>query len=240
MKHFFLLFALLTCSCLSAQKKDIYQINVKTLIVHAKPSPDSRTIGELTKGDVIAILSEANNWYLIEFGKKTGYILGPSLDQGEFWTKGTSSVNEPGRAICKDFENLYDPKLNNYFQINAGKDRDLVIKLMQKNSRGDRCIRSVYVEANSETMIRNIPEGNYYVKVAYGNNWKLIMTNNICYGKFTDNAIYELGEDIFDFHVTKTATGYQVPSYQLTLEIITENADGTTLENQISEEEFNN
>lgn len=221
-------------------QKDIYQINVKSLSVHAKADPDSRIVGELKKGDAFVLISVQDNWHEIEFGKKTGFILGPSLNQGEFWTKRAGSAGETTKAICEDFESIYDSKLNNYLQINAGNDRDIVIKLMQQNPGGDKCIRSAYVEAGNEMKIRNIPEGTYYVKVAYGNNWKVTRHNNICYGKFSDSAIYEKGADLFDFSVTKTDNGYQVPSYQLTLEIITNNPDGKVVENQISEEEFNN
>ena len=47
---------------------------------------------------------------------------------------------------------------------------------------------------------------------------------------------------MFDFSIVKTEKGHQVPSYQLTLEIIVDNPDGEkkVVENQISEEEFNN
>lgn len=228
------------CVSLSAQTKEIYQINVKHLNVHAKANQKSKVVGELKMGDAIVILSEEDNWYEIEFGKKNGYILGPSLDQEEFWTKRLTATNLPTKAVCEDFEKQVDLKLNNYLQINTGKGRDVVIKLMKKRGSSDQCIRSIYVDANSEKKIRNIPEGIYYVKVAYGNNWKLANTNNICYGKFTNNAIYEKGEDLYDFSVTKTSNGYQVPSFQLTLEIITDNPDGMSLENQISEEDFNN
>ena len=242
MKQILTIITVFICSYLSAQTNDIYKLHVKNLIVHDGPSEESKTIGELKRGDAIVILAEErDNWYQIQFGKKKGYILGPSLDQEEFWTLQVTANKGPTKAVCEDFENLYDPKLNNYLQINTGDGRDVVIKLMQKNASGSKCIRSIYIDANSETKIRNIPEGKYYVKVAYGNRWSLDISNNICYGKFNDNAIYEKSEEIYDFHITKTANGFQVPSYQLTLEIISDNKEGeSTLDNQISEEDFNN
>ena len=225
------------------QSQDIYQINVKSLVVHSKPEAKSKVIAKLSKGDAFVILSIKDNWHEIKFGKKTGYILGPSLNQNEFWSKRASSnSNAPTKEICDDFTPKHNYDLNNYFQLNAGADRDIVVKLMKKSSSKDICIRSLYVEANEEVKMRNIPEGLYYVKVAYGNNWKLRDINNICYGKFEANAIYEKGVDLFDFSVIKTEKGHQVPSYQLALEIIVDNPDGVkkVVENQISEEEFNN
>jgi len=223
------------------QAQDVYQINVKSLVVHSKPKAESKVVGELKKGDAFVIISVNNEWHEIKFGTKTGFILGPSLNQSEFWTKRVASTEKDAKGVCNDFTPKYNYDLNNYFQFNAGEGRDIVVKLVKKNNGGtDECIRSIYVEANSELKIRNIPEGVYYVKVAYGNAWSLRNINAICYGKFEENAIYEKGADLFDFSVVKTDKGHQVPSYQLTLEIISNNPDGKVVENQISEEEFNN
>ncbi|MDH5474860.1 MAG: SH3 domain-containing protein [Cyclobacteriaceae bacterium] len=235
---FFLI--LMIASIAYGQNQDVYQINVKSLVVHSKSNSDSKVIGRLNKGDAFIILSAKDDWHEIKFGGKTGYILGPSLNQSEFWTKRASSKEVTTKMICEDFTEQYDQKLNNYLQVNAGADRDLVIKLIKHSSSNDDCIRSIYVEAGGEVKIRNIPEGKYYVKVAYGNNWKIDTINGICYGKFDSNAIYEKGADLFDFNIVKTEKGHQVPSYQLTLEIITNNPEGKVVENQISEEEFNN
>lgn len=222
------------------QNQDIYQINVKSLVVHSKANSESKIVGKLNKGDAFVILSVKDDWHEIKFGEKKGYILGPSLDQSEFWTKRATSKSEKTKVVCEDFTSQFDQKMNNYLQINAGTGRDLVVKLMKQSPTEDVCIRSIYIDANSEIKIKNIPEGNYYVKAAYGNNWKLNNINGICYGKFETDAIYEKGADIFDFNIIKTEKGHQVPSYQLTLEIITSNPDGKVVENQISEEEFNN
>lgn len=240
MRHLGILLIFFASSSAFSQTQDIYQINVNSLVVHNKPDADSKVIATLKKGDAFVILSISDNWHEIKFGKKEGYILGPSLNQDEFWSKRATSNNAPTKETCDDFTPLHNYDLNNYFQINAGSDRDIVVKLMKQSKSDDICIRSTYIDANTETKIRNIPEGIYYVKVAYGNNWKIRNINSVCYGKFETNAIYEKGADLFDFKVVKTESGYQVPSYQLTLEIITDNPDGKVVENQISEEEFNN
>jgi len=241
MRAFLITFLIYTATYSFVQAQDVYQINVKTLVVHSKPEAESKVVGELKKGDAFVILSVNKEWHEIKFGKKTGFILGPSLNQSEFWTKRVAATEKDIKGVCDDFTPKYNYDLNNYFQLNAGEGRDIVVKLMKKNNGGkDECIRSVYVEANSELKIRNIPEGVYYVKVAYGNGWELRNINSICYGKFEQDAIYEKGVDLFDYNVVKTDKGHQVPSYQLTLEIISNNPEGKVVQNQISEEEFNN
>lgn len=240
MRFLLFLFFLMIAAIGNGQNQNIYQINVTSLVVHSKANSESKIVGKLNKGDAFVILSVKDDWHEIKFGEKKGYILGPSLNQSEFWTKRASSKDKKTKKVCEDFTNQFDQKLNNYLHLNTGADRDLVIKLMKQSPSGDTCIRSIYIESNSEVKIKNIPEGNYYVKAAYGNNWKLNNINGICYGKFENEAIYEKGADLFDFNIVKTEKGYQVPSYQLSLEIITNNPDGKVVENQISEEEFNN
>ena len=53
-------------------------------------------------------------------------------------------------------------------------------------------------------------------------------------------ALYERGEEILDFRLEETSTGYIVPSYELKLDVVTTDYSMNNFRtNNISEEEFN-
>ena len=131
-------------------------------------------------------------------------------------------------------------EINNYLDIKVGAGTDVVIKLMERES--DRCVRYVYVNRSSNYILRNIPEGEYYLKIAYGKNWYSKVENHFCEGKFLSNAIYEMGKDNLDFNLKYYADGrgYDVPSYRLSLDVYNSDAMNSFSSERISESEFNN
>ncbi len=98
------------------------------------------------------------------------------------------------------------------------------------NLQTNKCIRYVFINSGSNYKIRNIPEGKYYLKIAYGKEWFSKVENEHCIGKFLRNPLYEKGDDIMDFDLQKASYGYNVSSYQLKLDVIS---------SPTSEEEFN-
>jgi hypothetical protein len=76
-------------------------------------------------------------------------------------------------------------------------------------------------------------------KIAYGKNWYSKSTGGKCLGKFTSNQIYEKGEDILDFNLQRTKDGYNIPSFKLQLDVISNSANNSFSSQQISEDEFN-
>ena len=107
------------------------------------------------------------------------------------------------------------------------------------NLNTEKCVRYVFINSGSTYTIRNIPEGRYYLKIAYGKNWLSIVENGQCIGKFIRNPMYEKGEDIMDFNIKNTAQGYSIPSFKLELDVLSTGVNNSFNSKNISESEFN-
>lgn len=138
---------------------------------------------------------------------------------------------------CYGLENQIEITKNN-LDIKVGNNSDVVIKLI--NFENDKCIRNVYIKSDSNYIIKNIPEGIFYLKIAYGKDWisKSFNSDFSCYGKFLTNAVYEKSDDIMNFYNKKTNKGIEIPSYSLNLDINLDGMTNTTNTKIINEEEF--
>lgn len=127
--------------------------------------------------------------------------------------------------------------LDNYLEVYVGGVTDAVVKVVEYYT--ETCVRCVFVANRTRYRIRNIPEGEYYLKVAYGRSWFSKFENGKCVGKFLRSPLYEKGEDILDFSVQHRDDGYSIPSFKLELSVIeTEDMDNFDTHG-ISEDEFN-
>ncbi|TAH22184.1 MAG: J domain-containing protein [Cytophagales bacterium] len=127
--------------------------------------------------------------------------------------------------------------IDNYLEVHVGGGTDVAIKVM--NLQTEKCIRYVFINNGSTYKIRNIPEGVYYLKIAYGKDWFSKVENEQCVGKFIRNPMYEKGSDLMDFSLQHTSDGYRIPSFQLKLDVIATNTVNTFSSQDISESEFN-
>jgi hypothetical protein len=107
------------------------------------------------------------------------------------------------------------------------------------NKKTNKCIRYVFINSNSSFYIRNIPEGIYYLKIAYGKNWMSKIEDGKCVGKFTSNPSYEEGKDEMDFTIRETYDGLSIPSFELSLDVVASNSLNKFSSQNISENEFN-
>jgi len=127
--------------------------------------------------------------------------------------------------------------VSNYLEVSVGGGTDVSIKVMDINS--EKCIRYVFINSGSTYNIRNIPEGRYYLKIAYGKHWVSKSENGKCIGKFTSNQLYEKGQDVLDYYLQYTDGGYSVPSFKLQLDVISTGTSNSFNSQNISETEFN-
>ena len=110
------------------------------------------------------------------------------------------------------------------------------------------CIRVTYITNGDSCFIRNIPEGIYYLKIAYGSD---VRRENLA-GKptvrFTQNAFFKKGDDLLDFHLQEAGTevvgnavymNYKIPIYSLFLDVIADTVSSQFDSHAISEETFN-
>lgn len=129
-------------------------------------------------------------------------------------------------------------KVDNYLEINVGLGTDVAVKVM--NSKTNDCIRYIFINRGSTYKAKNIPEGTYYLKIAYGKDWVSKVINGRCQGQFIKNPLYQKGEDILDFNLIPSEEGYSVPSFKLSLDVKETDVSNSFDSENISESEFNN
>lgn len=95
---------------------------------------------------------------------------GPTPSQQKLIDAGWRTNETPGEELSEDFgiKPVYGTQ-DNYFDITMGSGCNMAVKIMDLNT--DKCIRYVYVAENSTTTVHEIPQGIYYLKLAYGNDW---------------------------------------------------------------------
>ena len=136
---------------------------------------------------------------------------------------------------CYNFIPKYSD-IDNSLKISVGGGTDVAVKLI--NLENNECIRYVFVNSGTTYEINKIPEGKYYLKIAYGKDWLSRIDKGRCVGKFIRNPNYEKGLDILDFNLIRTNDSYRIPSFHLKLDAYTTNLN-TFDSSNISESEFN-
>lgn len=163
--------------------------------------------------------------------------------------QGTHENSEYQEKLMRDgwtFEDLSDSELgeeygvkpiygiqDNYFDITMGEGYDVAVKIV--DAQTDKCIRYAVVPENSTTTVTQIPQGKYYLKLAYGKDWMEFETDSITIGKFTRNAFYEKSRETYDFGKKNTM---QEVNYDLRINVREETGMNNFETSPISEEEF--
>jgi hypothetical protein len=243
MKRFRLVFFILSLahfsSSLLAQTSE-YAVNTHVLNLRSGPDTQSEILLTLSEGDIVTVLQRLNSgWWRVDYRGTRGYVYARYLIRAEDYSAWgetyLSSGDDPG---CFNFSPRYEYDLDNYLKVKVGSNTDAVIKVMDYYS--DVCIRYVYIRSGDVYYIRNIPQGVYYLKIAYGKDWRHKVTDEgQCYGKFMRNAIYKKGKETLNFRIRETYDGYQIPLFELSLDVIRTYAADTFLSDSISEAEFN-
>ncbi len=121
---------------------------------------------------------------------------------------------------------------DNYFDITIGDGFDVALKIVDYST--NKCIRYVYAPQNETVTINQIPQGKYYIKLAYGHDWMEYETDSITLGKFTDNTFFEKS-NAFDFGVKNSQ---QIFNYELEINVINGTAKNNFHTVEIDETEF--
>jgi len=233
-----------------AQDLEGYIVNSASLKLRSGPGTTFKEKNQLKKGTKVTLLEKnSDGWWKVRHNKEEGFVLSKHLvlDLLAGWEKQNFKSGE--ELKCENFQPSYAYEINNYLNIKVGNNTDVVVKLMKINEElGDMCIRIVYIRSSELYSITNIPEGKYYLKIAYGMDWRQKIINNRCIGKFIVNSIYEKGE-IMDFNIIKSVVTIgndkynktKIPSFDLELNITTTNKSlvNEFNSNNISEKQFN-
>lgn len=122
---------------------------------------------------------------------------------------------------------------DNYFDITMGEGYSVAVKIVDAQS--NKCIRYAVVPENSTTTVTQIPQGRYYLKLAYGKDWMELHTDSVIIGKFTRNAFYERSREYYDFGKKNSL---QEINYVLSINVREAAGMNNFETSPISEEEF--
>ena len=241
---FFLLFAF---TIVSAQENDQYIVSSTKLNVRSGAGKEYEIITILYQNEKVSVVEKnENGWWKIEFDGNEGYVYSQMLmlnpDNG--WNK---KDYESGQTPeCENIIPKFDYKMDNYLKVTVGSNTDVVIKLMKKQNdyNEDICIRIIYIRKDEIYYLRNVPEGIYYLKIAYGKDWRQKIVDNQCYGKFMRNAQYEIGSNKLDFNIDVRDNGERfLPYFELSLDMVVakydKNRKSTFSSKNINEAQFN-
>lgn len=123
---------------------------------------------------------------------------------------------------------------DNYFDIRIGSGCDVAIKIM--DIQNNNCIRYCMVTENTTITINQIPQGKYYLKLAYGKDWmEQDQPDGTILGKFTKNAMYEKSVDVFDFGKKNSQS---FVNFTLDINVVNSSLEQNFTTIEISESEF--
>lgn len=232
-----------------SQPPEKYMVNAENVNLRSEPSLNSTIVKQLSNGATVNMLGSKNgDWQRVISESDTGFVLVRylSLDVSDWTPLNYSSGTQPE---CENITPLYDKSIDNFLRIKVGSNTNVVVKLMKIEQNGDyRCIRVAYVKSKDQFEIINIPEGKYYIKIAYGSDLRKTIYENKCYIKFMNNSLYKKGTDILDFYKIKmpdTVEGryvyenWEIPSYEIELDVIVGILDENLDTMVISVDEFN-
>ncbi len=232
-----------------------YVIIGQSANLRSQPNTKSKILGTLSLGEVVGGTRLENNtdWVLVTYYGDEGYIntsLLKPLDEHEKyknWSKVNAKTGDDYN--CENIQPEFDTQIDNSLNIRCGFESDVIVKLINSN---DICIRISYIKAGESYSMKNIPLGTYYLKTAYGKDYRQSIENEQCKVRFLRNPIYKKGDQLLRF--TKEFTGktiegnqeithYQFSFYDLELNLdmkrsLMSNKD-RLITSKISEKEFN-
>jgi hypothetical protein len=235
------LFLALVFGSANAQIGEQYIVASPTVSLRSGEGKSFALVATLSKNDVVQVVNtNKNGWWYVDFKGKKGYLIVQFIKKrsNDGWLPKQYETGDT--PTCDQVKAEYDTNLDNHLKVTVNSSTDVMLKLMKKQSDGDVCIRTVFIESGDFTLIKNIPEGKYYLKIAYGNDWREKHIDGKCTGRFIENAQYEIGKERLNYKIVQLSNRVDVPSYSLSLgNRAKEGVDASFNTETISEEEFN-
>ena len=222
------LMILLSSKMLLAQTT--YVINDTNVSVRDKPTLKGKILGTIPIGETV-IVTDKNNleWYYISYFGNEGYILSKYLlkledaEKYKDWEKQHASTGD--NPACDNISPQYNYDIDNELLIKVGNKSDAVVKLMNS---ADNCIRIAFIQAGDRFSMKHIPEGIYYLKIAYGKDFRKYTSNGKCIVKFMVDAVYKKSSQNLNYYKSKQPTTiegdyevshWNIPSFDLELNV---------------------
>lgn len=203
---------------------------------------------------IIATQKLSDQKWKIEYYGNSGYVNPAELVRPEASEKykyknlTKENLRSGNSPACTNVYPKYDFNIDNELLVKVGWNTDVVVKLYNIQ---DECIRIAYIKSGDNYSIKNIPEGKYYLKIAYGKDLRKFREEGRCKVKFLANPSYEKGEGILDFYNKRLPNEvkgdyiyerWNIPSYELSLNVVYNTnifEHNEFKSDNISEDEFN-
>lgn len=133
---------------------------------------------------------------------------------------------------------IYDKNSLHKIKFKAAKYSDVIVCLV--HVANNKIIRNEYIRKGETFEMTKIPDGTYYLKSIYGNDWnpnKMIFNNQV-QGAFDTDLSFSKSDDVTDrflFSQKKTAEGISYATYEVTLYLV---KHGNMESERINENEF--
>ncbi len=215
-----------------------YTVSSQTLNMRSGPNTQARVLTKLAAGDEVVLLEVEGTWWQVSHDGMEGYVSSQYVKRDALAGWERTSYSTGATPACENVTPKFDYGMDNYLRVVVGNNTDVVVKLMKK-AYNDECIRIVYVRAGDTYEIRNIAEGRYYLKIAYGKDYRQKIEGSQCQVRFVRSPMYEKGDEILDFNRKYVQGGYQEPCFELSLNVINTYGGTDFNSNTISEAEFN-
>jgi len=125
----------------------------------------------------------------------------------------TSLQLSTGMSIpCQQITEDYDERIDNFLRVLGSQHSDMYVKLIRRSN--DKVVREVFIKKGTSFNIRNIPQEEYYVKIAYGKNPQ---TDENCQFKFAEELGFEQPSHVFNYFNKLATRGLVIPCYELNL-----------------------
>jgi hypothetical protein len=221
----------------------VIMVTLNNVNLRSEPNTQSSILMVIPKNTEVEVDNEKpGDWVNISYGGSNGYISGkllaPSMDPYKKWNKLTYRTGDT--PVCENISPKYDFESECDLTIKMMYSNDVVVKLMKMSSGGQECIRIAYVRGGESFVMKNIPVGKYYLKLAYGKDFRQYSLGGNCMVKFTKDAEYEKGSDILDFKHTIKGQYISYSSYEILLGTSKSSSDRQLNTNEIDEKSFNN
>lgn len=115
-------------------------------------------------------------------------------------------------APCQVSQADYDASIDNFLRVLGSNHSDMYVKLINKKT--EQIVREVFIKAGTTFNIRNIPQEEYYVKIAYGKNPQ---TDENCQFRFEKELGYEQPSHVFNYYNRLASRGLVIPCFELNL-----------------------
>ena len=235
-----------------SQIGDQYLVNATSLNVRDGGYAQAKITNKLSQGDLVKVLDYSNTdpkWWYVSYGDITGFVHSDYLIIDPFNGWENIYYSSGVTPECENIKPERDPKYDGELIVEVSDFADVVLKMMKMNDYGeDRCVRVVYVKADRIHTIKEIPEGRYYLKLAYGNQLIKKVEQGNCKIRFRRDAIYKKSSNILDYNRTilpdeiidgRVMKNYSVPRFKLSLGVTHMDPNSSFDTDKISEADFN-